>query len=672
MMVPIPLRARGVVAMLHPERAKGRLGIDVTTEFGIGGNGKLVLRIPGGLLGGPRVVEVDRGELNVTPIPDGLTVTGGPVSELVIRAHPASAVYRTWREDAPFGHGPEWANVGHGSVLALTLDPTDPRRPHRVAPVGRARATATVWRRDDGTLRLDTVHEVLDLAAQSIWAVAAVAPTGREASDDPEETRDYLVYTFRASPDAWGVGYRLLLGDAALPSAGTIPDAIVPGWFVGHFGGAPIDGPLAVRAGATLVLFDRELGAAGQCALDQARFTTTPRWMLLGPGLDLTGELPEPVGRWLAAGAQEDLELLERVGGPAAGPSRAAIRSGRLCLLGNPDLEVEIADLDPSRVVARSEREVTHLTVGEIELRGRPDAIARVRELVLSQGGRATLERADTDQLHAQWAALRVERWTWMMFAPVLVADHLLRGLEAHTADEGRRRAVSELVTVADHARAVRLRAGASVVALPHVWLDEDRWWREVVGARPRALHLGAVRAQVRASVDLLSFALAACDRAIGGLAPLLDARTAPQEPPPGSLLSAHRVHTPPGSPAMAKWVDLVQRDLSLRALVDRAGPGCREAWSLVSGAAALAALEAARAASARHRRDRAADGPLEPQVTRDALIERILLLRAARAVAVDGARATVGEILDRAGDVGGGPPTLVERVSGSLVRADR
>lgn len=682
MTVPPALRQKGVVAMLHPDRLRGKNGVEGSTEVGCTATGGLVLRISGGLLGTARIVEVAAGDLEVDDHEaDGLLIRGGIVVELVIRADPASAVHtvltaRRRGTPARWGPGPEWREVGTGQVSAMTLDPQDPRKPPKLVPVGKPRASVSVWRTADGATRIDGQSRVVELAADRVRAVSSGGPKGT-----------YVLHALQPGPDGWVTGFRAALGDVEWLTTGTPPDAQAAGLIACTLGDADAEAAFAIRAGGVLHLFDADGDPVGRIPLTTAQFAWRDRLLIVGPEVRLVGSVDEPVGRWLVSGTSEDPDLVEVLSGAPAGAARLLVANGQLRLDGSPAFDRSIADLDPGDVGVSPDGTVSRLRIGDLVVRGSPSTVAHLRELALANTGRDVLARADLDELFALWHAGRTDRWLWLLFGAVFVTDLLLDEARRVPAEPGedtdhhqRRRIVAETLIVAEQARAVRLRLGAAPVALPYALVDEEVEWLAAIGGSleddDRTDLVDRLRSQLRTSFGHLGFALADVERAVtkldsvhhpelsGGNAGVwgrvgLGAAMMLLNPVSGTMTIASAV--------VGRVTDYVTKDGTARQLVDRFGPQCRTSWDLLVDVTAIAAAETGSWLTGLWRehaeRDRATGG----ESAKAALIARILADRAGRAVPLDGPSATtVGDVIDRirARSVTG-PRELIERMTG-------
>jgi hypothetical protein len=660
--------------MLQPDRLRGRGGIDAATEVGCTVSGGLVLRTSGGLLASSRLVEIDAKELTVELQADGLVVSGGPIAELVVRTDVASSVHRVLTARArgePASFAPRdraWVELGTGQVTALTLDPTDPRKAPRTTLVGRPRSTMTVWRCPDGWLRLDSAHYVHDLAPERVFAVTALQGKGT-----------FQVHTFEpplTEADGWLIGYRLALGDAQLEPVGTPAEGHAPARFLGTVAGQAIDAVLAVRAAGVLHLVDATGRTAASVPLPSTEYAYTDRLLLVGAQFELVGVLPETVARWLVRGAVEDESLVELIL-PSGGqrPVRVVVADGALRLDGAAVMEV--ANIEPSTVSATQDGSVWKLAVGELTVRGSHRTVARLREQVLASSGRVALARTEWAELYATWHELRTERWLWLVYGVIFLADHLLEHLEQGPDDEAElRRHVGCVLVVGEHARMVRLRLGAAPVALPYALLDEESDWIDLItdgrGEAPlasvRSRVLDTFRAHLHGTLSHLSFALEDVERLVARL----DAQTRDGRPEGWgrAVLSPLPSVLPPG--AVDEVTDQVSQDAS-RVLIERLAPQCRASWELLVDVAAVAAVETRSYLlplwTVLAERDRALGrsfGEPERARLRAALVERILALRAARSVPLDGAGGwTRGDLLDRMQRrMATGPRALVDRLT--------
>ncbi|MCB9687410.1 MAG: hypothetical protein H6738_03890 [Alphaproteobacteria bacterium] len=690
--IPGPIRARGGVQLVEPDRLRGR-NLEPGAEVALTADGRLLIRMAGGFLTQARLVEIARAELTVTRQESGFVLAGGLVTELVIGAAPGSSMYAVlaWMAEGgdpseAWGPGPGFRQVGVVHAVRLSLDPSDARKPHRGQVLGRARSTTLLWTNDAGDVVLDDPHDPVRLSASEVLAVSR--PEGGA-----------VLHLLRPESEGWVTGVRLH-GELELVARGVPPGPILPASVAGTAARRGVSAALLVRYGEAVAL----LGADGeeQARIEGFRWAVLDRLLVAGDGVALTGDVPADRAAWVLGG-EPDPTLLD--GGPD-GPVRAEVEGEQLVVRGLRERRVLLSAIDPERVRVEHDAGRMTLEVGGVWLRGAPGALAGLRERIVGGGGGAALEQASLAELYRTWHQLRTERWLWWIYGPVVLTDHQLERAgdlprEPNEEEERwvRRRVITETLIVASQVRSVRLRMGAAPPALPYALIEEEAaWLDELTGGKgagallaSRSELLDGFRMHLRATLGHLGFALADVERAVARLEPVhhpelrggtpsvwgrvgLGAAMMLLSPISGAITIGHAV--------VSRFTDDLAKDGGATVLVDRFGPECRTSWALLLDVSALAMVETHNHLSQLWRklaaRDRALLGEGNEEQARPALIRRIQALRAERAVVLEGLDGeTVGDVSRRMGNaMRAGPRQLVERLTargagGVLTSAD-
>ena len=604
---------------------------------------------------------------------DGLVISGGPIAELAVRTDPASSVHRLLtarsRGEPPsfLPKDQPWSELGTGQVTALTLDPADPRRPLKSALVGRPRSSLTVWRSPSGALRLDSAHQVRDIAAERLFSISAVQGKGT-----------YQISTFEppaAEGEGWLVGYRLALGDAQLTPVGQPPEAHAPGRYVGRIAGQSVHARLAVRAAGVLYLIDADGRIAASLPLTSARLAFTERLLLAGPQVEITGEISEVIARWLLRGASEGRDVVELVS-DGARPVHAAVSEGALWVDG-----IRLASLDEidlSMVRTLQEGGLARLTIGEVSVCAPSGTIAHIREQLLASSGRSSLAKASWSDLYASWREIRTERWLWLVYGPLFSLE---RKLEEFALLDLPARDLASVLLVGEHGRALQSRLTALPASLPYLLIEEESEWMEVFSASPRDGRGEAALAALRSRIN--DGFRAHLQQIVALFAPGLDELSCILE----RLESFTREEMPWGwgAASLSANLDLegrsgeavlklrLERDPRAVAFLSHIGARSRAACELLIDIAAVVAretqehLELLWAASVE--RDRVFGKPLsepEREQLRMAIVDRILAARALRAAPFEGGDRPRGERYDRMKLLlAGRPRALAAKLSG-------
>lgn len=689
---PASLRRRGAVQMVHPIVLKGS-GLDRSAEVGITEQGGLVVRIPGGLFGTTRMLDVAREQLEVSADGDRFELSGGGIATLALQAVPGSSLRAVLDavaggEDptAAWGPGPGWTLLGHVHPVRLEL-PDAPPKPCLGRAIGRSRSTPLLWRDEEGGLLVDDPDEPFRLAASVIRAVTASA-----------DRKDWTFHALLPGGDGWCAGLRI---KATEPLELEITHTEVPraarAVLAGHISGAALEGCAVWVDAEAVVLVGADGAEVGRVPREGLRHNHVQRWLLWGPGASLVGDVPRAHASWLLPPAL-DPGVVEVCGGPAAGAAIAELTADELVVHGSSELRKDLHGVDPDEVSCRDAGEGLHLEIEELVLQGGREALSALREGVLARGGRTTLQDSEIADLYRTWHELRIDRWLWWIYGPVFLTDQMLNRAHDLPPEPGeeperhlRRKIITETLLVAEQVRAVRLRVGAAPAALPYALVDEEADWLDALTGGRGAAALQDVRTELldgfrlhlRGATSILGFALADVERSVARLEPVhhpelrggqpsvwgrvgLGAAMMLLSPISGTITIAHAV--------VGKVTDRVSKDQGSQVLVDRFGPQCRASWSLLVDVAAIAALETrahlqrllARLV-ARDRRLHDALPAAEQHRVREQLIASIQELRAMRAVPLEGLGGqAVGDVIGamhRAIEVG--PVELVERLTG-------
>jgi hypothetical protein len=470
------------------------------------------------------------------------------------------------------------------------------------------RGTPLLYQHEDGSIRVDTPHAVVDVSASELFGVS-------------DEGTDVRVSFLRAgdSPRRPIVGLRLTPQTrGAIAPRGAPIRTFVSGAIEGTGPSGDFRASTVYRDTRGIVVLD---GDARELAVLEA-----PRWtidgdrlLLKSAGHELTLRAGETALRSLVAGlGHDEAKLVEIETAPvAAGAGLVSLEGDRLVIETSARAELALGRMDPTRLRSTVDEDRVRLHIGdELVIASHAERIEELRRTIAARMGGDLLAELPLEPLLRRYHQLRTDRWLWLLFGPIFLTDRMLDTAENLPREPGEeedhwhtRRLVAQVFTVAEQIRAVRLRLGAASAVLPYAMLDEEAVWLEKVAGPERAKievqalrpkMIGGLRGQVRQATLSMTFALIDVERAATRLEPV----THPQDQSGTHVwgrvgLGAAMLLLSPISGAItlagaatSKLTDHIAKNAQEKYLVERFGPECRGTWELLVNITGLAAVE--------------------------------------------------------------------------------